>query len=1371
MSSTIQVQNVALSAAESRPSAQRGSTAPPITRRPPGTRAPLSFAQQDVWSRAQLATGAPISNQVLILNRKGPLNRDALEQAISEISRRHAALRTNFETGDGGPVQVSDKHKSVELAVSDLRGPLGQSSKLDVLRIAADQAAQEFDLANGPLVRARLLELADQDHVLIVTLHGIVADQWSLNVFAYELDALYQSYSAGGGSSVCDLAIEYADYAYWENRRLQDNSIAREIAYWRKRLAGVPPVVELPTDRPRPLQQRFRGDCQCVLFSRELTELLRALSEQEGVELSTILLAAFLVLLFRYSGQDDIVLGSIVHGRNRAETRPLIGLFAHATVVRVGLGGDPSFRELLRRTERSLGNDCQHENVPFDCLLRELRPSRDQSRDPLYRVLFCMAPTVTARQTAWELAELEVDNGTTTVDLQLQLQDKSQGLAARFIYDTDLFDPATIARFAQHFHTLLHSIAANPDGPVSRLRIMSDAERRQLSAQWNGPCAKYPKERCVHQLFEEQVDRVPSATAVVFENQQLTYRELNTRANQLAHYLLKCGIGPDVLVGLCVERSLDMVVGLLGILKAGGAYVPLDPAFPPERIFFMLQDANVSVLLTQGKLAHNLPVSGARVVCLDTGWQEIAKESPANPLKQANSENLAYVMYTSGSTGKPKGVQIPHRAVVNFLTSMSREPGMEATDRMLAVTTVSFDIAGLEIYLPLSVGACVEIASRTVCRDGNELLSKVSASGTTMMQATPATWRMLLEAGWPRGTTLKILCGGEALPRDLASQLLERASSVWNMYGPTETTIWSAISRITSHNGPITIGRPIANTEVYILDSYLEPVPVGVLGELFIGGEGVARGYLHRPELTAEKFIPNPFRKGDSEARLYRTGDLARYLPNGEIECLGRIDHQVKLRGFRIELGEIESSLREHPGVSQNVVVAWEHSPGDKWLVAYVVVRQGDRVTAEDLRGFLRQKLPEYMLPSWFVFLASLPLTPNGKVDRRALPIPKRLETTGETEHAAPGNSIESRLAKIWESVFSMPAVSIHENFFDLGGHSLLAAKLLRRIEHTFHKKLSMAALFEAPTIKQQALILQESSAAHWPSAVVPVQPIGSRPPFFCFGLGAGPVFLPLARQLGYDQPVFGVDPTLLETSQLSAHANMEDIAACLAGLIRGLQPNGPYYLGGLCGGGLVAYETARQLIAQGKEIGLLALFEPHTGHYDYRAHSTGFRIARLSRRLKFHLANLHQLEFKEAETYIRDHVRERSRVLLGSLKSLFWKTLEHLRLRNGQLTGIRNILGRAYHAYRPLPLMGPVLLVQATRREPGGEWEREYWAALADQLEVREIPGHSNWLVRFFMEPNVELLAKIISDHLQSPGKLVEKAVEQRGPCEDIRA
>ncbi len=661
-------------------------------------------------------------------------------------------------------------------------------------------------------------------------------------------------------------------------------------------------------------------------------------------------------------------------------------------------------------------------------------------------------------------------------DLTVAIYEQGKSLSVLWRYNTDLFDVTTISRMSGHFQTLLEAIVSDPEQRLSDLPMLTAVEHRQLLVEWNDTERDYPKVKCLHELIEAQVERTPDAVALVFEDKQLTYRELNSRANQLAHYLRELGIGPDSLVGICVERSVEMVVGLLGILKTGGAYVPLDPAFPKGRLRFMLEDAQVKAVVTQREVRSDLPEHGARTICLDSDWSAIGRESTENFACDATPQNRAYVIYTSGSTGKPKGVEITHGSVVNFLTSMREKPGMTERDVMLAVTTISFDIAGLELYLPLVVGGRVVIASREIAVDGTRLSQHINNSQATVMQATPATWRILIDAGWEGSKQLKILCGGEALPRELANKLIEKSAALWNMYGPTETTIWSTVHQVSSTEGPVLVGRPIANTRIYILDHYMQPAPIGVPGELCIGGAGVARGYMNRPELTQEKFIADPFSE-EPGARIYRTGDLARYLPDGNIELLGRIDHQVKVRGFRIELGEIEAVLREHPALRDAVVLAREDVPGDKRLVGYVVAAEPPPTTGE-LRSFLQRKLPDYMVPGMFVFLEALPLTPNGKVDRRALPAPDMTRPELESVFVAPEGGVEKTLAEIWRAVLGVERVGIHDNFFDLGGHSLLLTKVHSQLQAALGREVAMIDLFRYSTISTLAKYLSNGREA-----------------------------------------------------------------------------------------------------------------------------------------------------------------------------------------------------------------------------------------------------------------------------------------------------
>ncbi|MBD1938355.1 non-ribosomal peptide synthetase [Microcoleus sp. FACHB-68] len=1072
---------------------QRKENVSPISIKPQARNSnvfPVSFSQQRLWFLDQLDPGNPTYNIPAAIRLTGKLNLAALEQSFNEVIKRHEVLRVTFATVDEQPVQIIHPTGDFKLPVLDLTPFQNQDSQIQ--NFIVEEAKRPFDLAKDPLLRVRLLHLKDSEYVVILTMHHIIADGWSMGIFIEEIATLYQAFSNGKPSPLLELPIQYPDFAIWQRKWLQGEVLEKQIAYWKKQLGGTLPVLELPADRPRPAVQTFQGAQESFIVPKKLTEAIAELSRREGTTLFMTLLAAFKVLLYRYTGQTDILIGSPIANRNRAEIEKLIGFFVNTLVLRTDLANNPTFRELLSRVREIALGAYAHQDLPFEKLVEELQPARNMSHAPLFQVMFVLqnSPLSSLKLPGLTLHPLEIETTTAKFDLTLSMLNTEQGLNGVVEYNIDLFDAATIKQIIGHFQTLLEGIIANPEQQISKLPLLTEQERDQLLVGWNNSSAEEQGRKensglCLHQLFEVQVEKTPDAVAAVFENQQLTYQELNQRANQLANYLQTLGVQPEVLVGICIERSLEMLVGILGILKAGGAYVPLDPAYPRERLALMLEDAQVPVLLTQKCLVETLPEHQAQVVCID---QYELDNSDNNSIKdfnfpKSNPFNLAYVIYTSGSTGRPKGVQIAHASVINFLRSMQKRLEVTNKEVFIAETSLSFDIAVLELFLPLITGACVVLVSREVASNGTELLKMLTSSGATFMQATPATWQMLLAVGWQESKNLKILCGGEALPRKLANQLLERGANVWNLYGPTETTIWSTIYKVESNEQPVSIGRPIANTQIYILDSSLQPVPIGAVGELYIGGAGLSRGYLNRPDLTAEKFIPNPFfkeREGEggfyftqTSDRLYKTGDLARYLPTGQIEYLGRIDHQVKIRGFRIELGEIESALSQHSSVREAVVTAREDRPGEKFLVAYLVPNeqlvneksQISNLKSSELRNFLKEKLPDYMVPAVFVLLEALPLTPNGKVDRRSLPAPDTAISDLTSAFISPRNPVEEVIAGIWTEVLHVERVGIDDNFFELGGHSLLATQVISRLREALQIELPLRYLFESPTV------------------------------------------------------------------------------------------------------------------------------------------------------------------------------------------------------------------------------------------------------------------------------------------------------------------
>ena len=1002
---------------------------------------PLSYSQERMWFLQQLDPASTAYNMVVAVSLRGALDRAALLASLAGVVARHEILRTTFTASSGEPRQRVAAEPTLELLERDLQDlPVGE--RLATAKaMAAEDALRPFDLERGPLLRAQLIHVAQDEHILVLTLHHIAGDLWSFGVLGNELARLYNARLRGDAAPLPPLEVQYADFASWHRTWLAGPRLDQQLAFWKTRLAQLEPI-ELPADRPRPAFMSFDGRRVVRELSPDLAERIRALSLREGVTPFMTLLAAFNVLLHRYTGRTDVAVGVPIANRTRVEVEQLIGTFVNTLVHRNDLSGNPSFHDVLQRVRATAIDAFVHQDLPFERLVRELVTNRDPSRSPLFQVMFNMAnaPMRQVELGGVSVVPINIERYAAQFDLGVtaSLGERSAVAAS---YNVALFDHGTIERFLDNFVTLLDAVTAAPATPIARLAVMPAETRRALLVDWNNSDADMP-DLPVTELIAAQAGIRPTQVAVEHEGQRLTYAELEMRATRLARHLRAAGAGAGSLVGVCLNRSTDMLVALLAVMKAGAAYVPLDPSYPSHRIRFMLEDSAAGVVVTETSLDGLLGEGGPTRVLVDADHQSIAQHSADTPLPVTDLDSLAYVIYTSGSTGKPKGVQLTHRALANFLVSMREQPGMGEGDVLLAVTTISFDIAGLELYLPLLVGGTVVIASRVVSADGERLLGLLRKRRPDLMQATPATWRGLIEAGWREGESpsLKALCGGEALPRALAEGLVARAGQVWNLYGPTETTIWSTLHRVVSEPGPVAIGRPIANTSIYVLDGAGEPVPIGVPGEIHIGGVGVAVGYLNRPELTAERFIADPF-SAHGGMRMYRSGDQGRYRADGVLEHLGRLDHQVKLRGYRIELGEIEAALAACPIIRQQVVEVRQER-----LVAYVVFAEGESMTVTEIREFLRDTLPDFMVPSLVVALDRIPLTPNGKVDRAAIPDPLRLEQrTGA--FAAPETPTERVIADVWCEILGVDRVGTGDNFFELGGHSLLSIRAIHAIQ------------------------------------------------------------------------------------------------------------------------------------------------------------------------------------------------------------------------------------------------------------------------------------------------------------------------------------
>jgi len=1041
---------------------------------------PLSFSQESQWFLDQLNPNSYLYHINKAFRLRGSLNLRALEQTFDTIIARHEALRTTFVAVDGRPVQVINEPRAIDIPVIDLSDWPEAGRESEAQRRLDAEAKRPFDLARGPLVRATLLRLGEEEHLLLLSLHHIISDGWSNGLLLQEMITLYAGFAAGQASPLPELPIQYADYAVWQREWLQGKMLGQLFAYWKRKLAGAPAVLELPTDRPRPAVESFRGARQTILLPKSLSEALKGLSRHEGATLFMTLLAAFNALLARYCGQEDILVGSPIAGRTRVEAERLIGFFVNTLVLRTDLAGDPTFRELLMRVREMALGAYSHQDLPFEKLVEELQPERRLNSTPLFQVMFILQNTPKPRLEIPGLClSLEqVSQEKSPVDLTLEVRETPDGLSCLFEYKTELFDASTITRMMEHYRSLLEGVVANPSEKVSALPLLTEAERRQLLVEWNATVADYSRDRCLHELIEAQVERTPDGLAVVCEEERLTYRELNGRANQLAHYLKTLGVGPEVLVGICVERSVEMVIGMLGILKAGGAYVPLDPAYPTQRLALMLEDADLPVLLTQRHLADELPEHKGKVVYLDQDWEQIAQSSIVNLPHTATPESPVYVIYTSGSTGRPKGVVIRHRSLVNYTEAAGEVYEIKSGDRALQFASISFDASAEEIYPCLTRGATLVLRTDAMLESVDAFLEHCRGWSITVLNLPTAYWHQLVARlderpqSFPASVRLVIIGGERALPERLAlwQKLVGSTVRLVNTYGPTEATVVATMCDLT-HWTPadgalreVPIGRPVRNAQAYVLDRHLQPVPVGVPGELFIGGDGLARGYLNRPELTQARFIPNPF-SAEAGDYLYRTGDLVRYLVDGQIEFLGRVDQQVKVRGFRIELGEIEAALNQHPLVRESVVIAREDVPGDKRLVAYIVPAQKREELAGELRRFLKERLPDYMVPSAFVSLAALPLSPNKKVDHRLLPAPDSARPELEKSYVPPRNQTEEVLAGIWSAVLGLKQVGVEDNFFELGGHSLLATQMISRLRDAFDVRLPLRCLFETPTV------------------------------------------------------------------------------------------------------------------------------------------------------------------------------------------------------------------------------------------------------------------------------------------------------------------
>ena len=1378
---------------------------------------PLSAAERSLWFFDRLHPQSCVYNIPLTFKLNGVVKPSLLEESLNRVIQRHEILRTSYVEVNGQPQKLIISDLRLELPANDV------ATETEATQIALQQARQSFELKSAPLLRAKLLCLPDNCYWLLITCHHIVFDGWSIQVLFDELIQHYDALSNNSTTSLPELAIQYVDYAHWQQQWLHSNEYTQQLNYWRSQLADATPLIELPSDRARPSVQTYAGDRFYFELDDDLTQSLNSLSKQEGVTLYMTLLSAFKALLYRYTGQPDLVVGSPFANRNSADSEQLIGFLVNTLVLKTNLANELSFSELLSRVKDVTLEAYANASLPFENLVKELQPERDLSYNPLFQVMFALQKQLPTTQSGsgltWEIGErprLEtprrrktqgnapiadarrkgtrelgesVNYDCSMFDLTLDLVETTAGIKGHFEYNTDLFERETISRMVGHWQTLLAAIIANSQAQITHLPILTTTEQQTL-IDWN-QVKNHDRQQSIQQLFEDRVEHTPNAVAVVFQDEQLTYQQLNQQANQLAHYLKSLGVKGETLVGICIERSLNTIVSLLAILKAGGAYVPLDPAYPQERLAYMIKDANISILLTQTKHLASLPKNTARVINLDADWSKIVTYSTKNLVVSAVDKNLAYVIYTSGSTGNPKGVMITHQGLTSFTQTAIEEYQITQSDRILQFSSINFDAAVEEIFPCLCTGATLVLRT-------DEMLALPVLFDTcnklklTILDLPTAYWHQLVaeiskhDLSLPESVRLVII-GGEAVlpePVRLWQEYVVKSGrnnlELINSYGPTETTVVATSYKIsaTPLSGEVPIGRPLAHLQTYILDKQQQLLPIGVPGELHIGGDSLARGYLNRPDLTTARFITNPF---DSEAnqRLYKTGDLAKYLPNGEIEYLGRIDNQVKLRGFRIELGEIESLLTQHPAINEVAVIVREES-GNKTLVAYIV--SSLTLQSKEVRSFLQERLPNYMMPNAFVFLKTMPLTPSGKLDRRALPAPDMSVT--EAELAPPTNEVEEKLVRIWSEVMNIHPLGIHDNFFELGGHSLLAVKLIAEIERQFKRKLPLTVLIESPTIRQLAIILQTPRSHTIFDSIVKLKS-GTTTPLFLVHDADGETILykNLANHLKPEQPVYAIRPrTKADTDATMLPTRISEMVTYYIKEIRQVQPKGPYLIGGLCAGGVLAFEIACQLQAEGEEVPLVAIIDaisPQGIGNNYVSINSDrqksfFQALKMQNNGIKSITNLIQIVFTKVANLVSYEVSTKTKKLTDDLKIKLLRYCSDRDLtvpqfcQNVPLRSIYTYAEGDYIKAKPSVYRGQLTLWRATEKldlsNPAIDDTPAIlevtdpllgWGKLATRgVAVHDIPGgHSSML----QEPNVRTMVDKLQpyiDRCQSKGE-----------------
>ncbi len=1307
--------------------------------------APLSYGQEQIWLHSQLVPEIALYNEPVTLKKSGPLDVPVLQRALNEIVRRHESWRTTFGFEGEQLIQTVRPAVDVQLQVADLRHISVDRREEESLHLAAQDSLLPLDLANGPLVRALLVHVADEDHRLHLTLHHIIFDGTSIyRVLMPELAAIYEAFLRDEPSPLPELPVQFADFATWQREWLaQSGALDSQLSYWRKQLQAVS-MPQLPLDRQRPPVQSFRGAIQPLALKPELSQKLKLLARQNGCTLFMALLAGFAGLLYRYSESEDIAIGTVSSSRKRSELEGLLGYFLNPLVMRNDFSGDPSFRQALKRAREVTLDALSNDDAPFTQIVNELHPARTLSCNPLIQALFTLEPPMPAELNGWSVAlsHSRVDTHLVKFDLCLELDDAPEGISGRLKFNTDLFDPATAASMASHFETLLESAAADPDIPLSRLPMLSASERERILVKWNQTSVHLPAAPSIHSLFEAQAKKRPDAVALVHQDTSLSYGELDRRAAAVARHLVEHRLGPDKTAGIFMDPCPDMLIAILGVLKAGGAYIPLDPSYPRQRLQTIVRDAQPTVLLTTAAEREKLgKIADVEIVCvdhLDTSRQI----APALPTVSA--DNLAYILYTSGTTGTPRGVEITHGNLVHSTTARLDYYKTSQSSRFLLLSSFAFDSSLAGIFGTLCGGGTLVLCPGPVQNNLPDLAKLVAENQITELLCVPSVYALLLEqARHGQLSTLDhVILAGEACHPDLVQRHYRQLpkTKLYNEYGPTEATVWCSVEQCSpeQHRPLVPIGRPIADTQIYLLDRHLNPVPAGVPGELCIAGPGVARGYRNRPELTAEKFVVNPFAVS-APNRLYRSGDLARHLSDGSLELLGRLDEQVKIRGFRVELDEISSVICTYPGIREAVAVLRDQ---DRLVAYYVASSPG--VSESSLRSFLKDHLPEYMVPSAIASIDRLPQLPNGKLDRSALPTISAVSATAVVPAAG---EVETQLAEIFEEILGKHGIGRGQSFFDLGGHSLLLARLILHIEEAFGRRLSWSEVFRAPTIGDLAAFLEAADSVAPSSAIIPIQPSGSMSPLFW--VRGGPLYLGLARRLGNDQPLLGLDLPPADAAQLPAPCRIEDIASALIKNMRSVQPHGPYHLAGLCVNGVIAYEMAAQLRDAGDHVGLLALFDAQNPAF-YHDFSQEGRGRATWNKIDFHVGKL----LNASPAALPGMMRERITRTGQRLNVLRWRLQRRFAVAPNErdLQDLDTIIHPASYDYRPKPYTGKVLFFQSSDWPKGSHWDFfAGWRELVPSMEIYRVQGgHESMFADSHVRPIFEGLQEALKSSSQ---------------------